>query len=135
MAEPQKIIEKKLVNALFKDAAANPGAKRLLSGPGQLGLGLVKKMMGGMWVGGTAWLTKDSVIFRPNALNRAVHVSADTLEVEFPLSDIKAVSWRKGIATSIIDLETEEASLSLRCYGSKAFASAIEREVEQARRS
>ena len=59
-------------------------------------------------------------------LNRRFHLNPDELSASVSLSEVTAVNWRKGLFTSIIDIETEDERLTLRCYKSKSFARAIE---------
>lgn len=126
MPKPDNVLEKRLVNALIKGAEANVAANKLLGGAGKAGLAVVEKMMGGLWVGGTAYLTPTTVEFHPNALNKMFHKGGDAMGVVVPLADVTSVEHRFGIATKIIDIETAEMTLSVRCYNSKTFAEAIE---------
>ena len=126
MTKPNNVIAKKLVNALMKDAEVNERTQRLLGTGGRLGTGAIKKLMGGLWVGGTAYLTEDAVEFHPNGLNRALHADPDSLSVVLPLRGITSVETRFGIATQIIDIKTAIGTLSVRCYGASRFAKKIE---------
>lgn len=126
MSKPENVIAKKLVNALMKDAEVGDRAQRLMGAGGRLGTNAVKKLMGGLWVGGTAYLTEDTVEFHPNGINRALHRDADSLSVILPLRSITSVDTRFGIGTEIIDIKTAIGTLSVRCYGAKGFAKKIE---------
>ena len=132
MPKPDNLIDKRMANALFKGARANAGTRMALGINGRVGLKAVEKIMGGLWVGGNAWLTPDALIFEPNALNKGLHADAESLRVVLALRDVMNVGWRKGIATSIIDIETGEETLSLRCYNSKRFAGSIRKAAEAA---
>ena len=126
MSKPENVIARKLANALMKDAEIGDRTQMALGAGGRLGTNAVKKLMGGLWVGGTAYLTSDAVEFHPNGLNRAIHKDPESLSVVLPLRSITAVETRFGIATQIIDIKTAIGTLSIRCYGAKGFADKIE---------
>lgn len=126
MPAPKKYIDKRMANALIPKAQA----KGLMGG---LTGAVAKQAMGGLWVGGNAWLTADEVSFEPNALNRHYHTNPGDLAASVRLADVTDVSWRKGVMTSIIDIETVDEKLSIRCYKSKAFAEAIRSAVAVAK--
>jgi hypothetical protein len=126
MTKPDNVIAKKLVNALMKDAEVGDRAQRVLGAGGRFGTNAAKKLMGGLWVGGTAYLTQDAVEFHPNGINRALHKDPDSMSVVLPLRSITAVETRFGIGTKIIDIKTAIGTLSVRCYGAEGFARKIE---------
>lgn len=126
MTKPDNVIAKKLANALMKDAEIAEGAQKMLGAGGRLGTTAIKKLMGGLWVGGTAYLTEDAVEFHPNILNRALHSDPDAMSVVLPLRGITSVETRFGIGTQIIDIKTAIGTLSVRCYGASGFAKKIE---------
>ena len=126
MSKPKNVIAKKLVNALMKDAEIGDRTQRFMGAGGRLGTNAMKKLMGGLWVGGTAYLTEDAVEFHPNGLNRALHQDPDSLSVVLPLRSITSVETRFGIGTQIIDVKTAIGTLSIRCYGAPGFAKKIE---------
>ncbi|MEM7328818.1 MAG: hypothetical protein AAF437_08780 [Pseudomonadota bacterium] len=126
MTRPENVIAKKLANALMKDAEIGDQAQTLLGPGGRLGATAMKKLMGGLWIGGTAYLTSDAVEFHPNGLNRMVHKDPDSLSVVLPLRGITSVETRFGVATQIIDIKTAIGTLSVRCFGARGFASKIE---------
>ncbi len=126
MPKPDNILDKRMANALFKEAEIGRAANILLGGGGRAGTAIAQKMMGGLWVGGTAYLTPDTIEFHPNGLNKAFHKDADSLSVSIPLGEVTAIERRFGIATKIIDIETADGILSIRCYNSATFADAIE---------
>ena len=123
--KPDNVIARKLANALMKDAEIGDRTQMVLGPGGRLGTSAVKKLMGGLWVGGTAYLTSDAVEFHPNGLNRAMHKDPESLSVVLPLRSITGVETRFGIATQIIDIKTAIGTLSIRCYGAKGFADKI----------
>ena len=126
MTAPDNVIARKLANALMKDAEIGDTTALALGPGGRLGTAAVKKLMGGLWVGGTVYLTEDAVEFHPNGLNRAVHKDPDSLSVVLPLRGVTSVEMRQGILTPIIDINTAIGTLSVRCFGAKGFAEQIE---------
>lgn len=126
MARPDNVIARKLANALIKDAEIGDRTQTLLGPGGRLGASAMKKLMGGLWVGGTVYLTSDAIEFHPNGFNRAVHKDPDSLSVVLPLRGITSVETRFGVATQIIDIKTAIGTLSVRCFGAPGFAKKIE---------
>ncbi len=127
MGKPENVIDKRMVNALFKQAKASAGAKTLLGGGGQVGLGLVTKMTGGLWVGGTAYLTSDALMFVINGLNAIAHTDPDSLNWDIPLQNIKDVRLRKALFTQIIDItDVSGEERSIRCYNASKFVDSIQ---------
>ncbi len=126
MTAPDNVIARKLANALMKDAEIGDTTALALGPGGRLGTAAVKKLMGGLWVGGTVYLTEDAVEFHPNGLNRAVHKDPDSLSVVLPLRGVTSIEMRQGILTPIIDINTAIGTLSVRCFGAKGFAEKIE---------
>ena len=117
-------IEKKTCNALIENAKPNFTAYLISLVTGGVGgvvaigavLGCFKKMLGGLWVGGTTYLTKGKIVFAPNKLNKMLQSNIDYLEI--PLSDITSVAKESGFITGIIRIDTANGTLKLRCYGS-----------------
>ena len=133
MATPAEWIDKRLVNALYTDARLGGAAGKLLGSGGRAGVGMVEKAMGGLWVGGTAYLTESTVEFHANALNRAVHATGSVESVVLPLSEIEEVSYRKATMTHIIDLTAGTQTLSIRGYNMRSFHKTISEAVAAAR--
>lgn len=136
----QSAIDKRLSNALIKDA--EPDFEVFFAVSEVLGLGagkgavnsvslVAKKLVGGLWVGGTTYLADDAIIFRPNLLNRLVH--KQDCSVIIPLHEITKVNKRFGIGTQIIDIGTLKGVLSIRCYWATSFAEAINSQIHKAR--
>ena len=126
MTTPENVIARKLANALIKDAEIGDRAQTLLGPGGRVGASAMKKLMGGLWVGGTAYLTSDALEFHPNGFNRVVHKDPDSLSVVLPLRGITGVETRFGVATQIIDIKTAIGTLSIRCFRAPGFARKIE---------
>ena len=133
MPAPDAVVEKRLANALFKQAKISDLAAKALGSGGAAGLGAVEKLMGCLWVGGTAYLTPTTVEFHPNAINKLAHKDPEDLSVAIPLASVAGVTRRFGLGTKIIDIETEAGVLSVRCYKSLTFAQAIGDAVKAAR--
>ncbi|MEE2877561.1 MAG: hypothetical protein VX593_01030 [Pseudomonadota bacterium] len=126
MPAPKKYIDKRIANALIPKAQG----KGLMAG---LAGAVAKQTMGGLWVGGNAWLTATEISFEPNGLNRRYHLNPDELAASVRLADVTEVNWRKGLLTSIIDIETADERLSIRCYNSRSFADSIREAVSAAK--
>ena len=126
MASADDVIDRRMASVLFAEAEPGLAAKWMLGLDGRAGIAIARKLVGGSWVGGNAWLTHETLRFRPNLVNRMAHRNAETLGIAIPLGDIRSVAERFGLATRIIDIETAAATLSLRCYRAQAFASAID---------
>jgi hypothetical protein len=90
-------------------------------------MGSFKKMLRGLWVGGTTYLTEEKIIFAPNELNKMLQSNIDRLEI--PLSDIVSVSKESGFITNIIRIDTKNGTLKLRCFGSSEFMEKIIKQV------
>ncbi len=84
---------------------------------------LIKKLTGGMWVGGRVILTTHRIIFLPNAMNRAV--TQDLRAIALMLADVIEVSDRFGVGTRIIDVETPGGALTFRCPRSRQFKETV----------
>lgn len=126
MAKPDRVLDKRVVNALFQDADINRLGKLMLGFDGKVSLAISRKLVGGIWVGGNTYLTPETISFQPNGLNRMFHRNMDDLRVVIPLADLAPVKRRFGVVTKIIDLTTDDMTLSIRCLNSARFADAIE---------
>ena len=125
MNPPENIVAKKLATALLKDAELGERASRLVGVGGRIGAKASKAMMGGLWIGGTLYLTDDCVEFHPSGLNKAVHKNPDALGVFLPLRGITGVDVRNAVGSPIIDVHTAIGTLSVRCLGAAGFARKI----------
>jgi hypothetical protein len=124
----QRILEKRVSNALIKDAVpdfeilfivADMVGLEEIKNPLKLTMAVTKKMMGGLWVGGTTYLTEDALVFRPNWANRFFHEG--DCSVSIPLTDIVEVTKVPGLVTQIIDAKTAKGTLRFRCYRRDSF--------------
>jgi len=122
MPESAEVIASKLANGLIDDAEPNAIAKTLSGGSALFDR--IRRQSSGLWVGGTVTLTRDSLTFVPNALNRLVHTHDHVRTI--PLGDIAAVTDRFGLVTRIVDVERKSGkTFTFRCWGGQAFAAAI----------
>lgn len=122
------IVATKPVNALIPGAEISFLAKFLLtSAHASLGLEAAKKFTGGLWVGGALSVFQHELVFRPNWLNRLFHRNIHGVAI--PLMEISDVNVRSVFVTSIIDVVTQEGTLSVRCYGAAEFAEVIRRQA------
>jgi len=117
----QNIIGKRLCNAFIKDAEVKAPFYAITSVNAVISD--FKERMGGLWVGGATYLTKDAIIFRPNLVNRLIH--KQDYSVRIPLSEIVAVQKRFGFVTQIIDIKTGKGIFSIRCFRPNSFIDMI----------
>lgn len=128
----ENIAARKAVNALIQEAEIGSAAKFILDKTGTSGasgavLDVAKKMMGGLWVGGTVTIGQKSLVFRPNWLNRLLHKAEYTVKI--PYEKISQVNVRFGFVTRIVDVITGNCKFSFRCYGADAFADVLRKEI------
>ncbi len=131
----QEIIEKKVCNAKIEGATPNFTAYLVSFVSGGLGgvialgsvMGAFKKMIGGLWVGGNAYLTSKSIIFKPNKLNAGLHSNIDAIEI--PLKSIIKLNKEFGMITGIININTDSGSLKIRCYNAYGFMEKINENI------
>jgi hypothetical protein len=126
-APGETIVDFRICNACLPDARPNQFATLALNAMGADGIegvfALIRKMTGGLWVGGRVILTSHRVIFAPNAMNRAVHESLSMIAIR--LRDVTEVKDRFGVGSRIIDIATPEGSLAVRTPRAVAFRDAI----------
>ncbi len=132
MPKPKNLIDRRTANTLISDAEAKGFTSRAMGVSGQMSMKVVEKMIGGVWIGGTAWLTTDALIFEAGRASIASGLKIDDVRITLPLNEIEEVSWRKAFLTSIIDISAGEQALTLRCYKAQAFADRIRSEAEAA---
>jgi len=140
----QKILGKRVSNALIKDAEPDFEALFIVADVAELvglegvppiknsiklTMSLSRKLMGGLWVGGTTYLTEDALVFRPNWLNR--HIHKGDCSVSIPLTDLAEVVKVPGIFTQIIDAKTAKGTLRFRCYHRDLFYDLIVAQMPQ----
>lgn len=84
----------------------------------------VIRYYGGLWVGGTAIVTDDTLRFEPNGLNRIF--LAEDVSFAIPLRELRSVRVEPAMATDIVVLTTATGERRVRCYQAKDLADAIE---------
>ena len=135
-----RIISKKLCNFLIQGAEANLSfARKLTDATGidfqekttEFILDQFKNAYGGLWVGGTAFLTENELTFKPNMMNKIFHTGENSLSI--PLAEIINIEDKFGFFTRIIHITTANSTLKLRCYGAKAFAKSIQKTILDAK--
>lgn len=120
----EQVILQRAANALFADVEpASPLGKGPIGWILVWPLILLKRLFGGLWVGGTVTITPEHVRFEPNAINVAVHENAHGFLV--PYKDIRDVRVERGIGTNIVVLMTPEGERRFRCYKANDAAEAI----------
>jgi hypothetical protein len=127
-APDEAIIAYKVVNACLSNAEPNAFAAFIFKqthtdNAANKTFDFIRKMTGGLWVGGRVVLTNHRIIFTPNGLNRALH--KDLPVIALFLTDLTEVRDRFGVATSIVDAMTPVGSLTFRCYGANKFSKLI----------
>lgn len=90
---------------------------------------LTRAMSGGLWVGGRVFLTSHQLVFAPNSINKAVHMSS-LAGVVIQLSDIASVTDEWAILTHIVNISTRSGvELKFRLYSAEEFSAAIRERV------
>ena len=126
--EESDVIAWKYANALFPDAEMSRLAEGALVLGGSSAIDSMKRKMGGLWVGGAVSLTREALVFAPNAINSAAHAGEVSWSV--PLARVAEVGDRFGWFTRIVDVRTDDgAVVTFRCFGAPAFAEEIRRAV------
>lgn len=141
MTNSADIIARRKANALWSDARLSAQvvesmSRRLVrSGflvgwlwPSVLhdGTERMRASQGGLWVGGDGLLSRTAIAFKPNGMNVKLHADPETLNIVVPLERLTSIRVRRAFITDIIDIETPDIGLSLRCFRAKQFAAEIE---------
>ena len=82
-----------------------------------------KRTHGGVWVGGTVFLSSGGVSFVPNRLNRLAHNAWEPVNVA--AEDIREVRREFGWVTDIVVVRHLRGELRFRCYGAKQLAATM----------
>jgi hypothetical protein len=117
------IVAKRGANALITDAQATLPSRTPNLHQVEATLGRFKSAHGGLWVGGRATLTTQSLCFRPNAVNRAIQTGS--LDIELPLPDIVSIEVLPAFVSSVIAIRTPQSAVKIRCFRADAFARLI----------
>jgi len=82
-----------------------------------------KRTQGGLWVGGTVFVSSSGVSFVPNRLNRLFHNDPEPVNVR--AKDIRDVRREFGWLTGIIVVRHVGGEFRFRCYGAKQLAATM----------
>jgi hypothetical protein len=117
------IIARRGANALITDAKAKLLPFIPHAGQAEATLDRFKTTHRGLWVGGRATLTVESISFHPNAINRGIHTGS--LDIEVPLPDIVSVEVLPALGSSVIAIRTPRSVVRFRCFRANKFARQI----------
>src|SRR5262245_51918272 len=78
---------------------------------------------GGVWVGGTVFVSSSGVSFVPNRANRLVHNNPEQFNVR--AGDIRGVRREFGWVTGIVVVRHARGEFRFRCYGATQLAAAM----------
>lgn len=126
MSRPDTYLEKRLAQCLVQGVKTAFIGKRLLGLDGQIGLKLAEKMTGGLWLNGEVFLTNDAVLFLPSIIDRTMVKSESLPVLSLALFEISDISFRKGALTRILDIKSDEVTLSFRGLGMDSFAESVQ---------
>ena len=114
-------IKKRVCEALIRTAEPNAVLKFLLRRTKvNIVVGVLRRLTGGLWVGGNVYLFQDAVEFRPNGLNKFIH--AGDMSWRIPLEEISGVAMGSGFLTKVITIRTEKVDFKIRCHGAYTMA-------------
>lgn len=91
--------------------------------------GVFKRMLNGLWVGGTALLTESDFAFFPNKFNTLLHKELPSIKI--PLHSIQSATRRFGFVSGIIEIETRSGVLKIRVFNAESFCALINDAVQQ----
>ena len=112
---------KKLANALIPNATPSDD---IVPSIALWGVDRFKRKQGGLWVGGTVFVSELGVSFTPNSLNQTFHEELQVVDV--PAKDIRKVRHEFGWFTGIVVVEHASGEFRFRCYGAKGLATEME---------
>ena len=95
-----------------------PGA-----GAGQITLDAMKAFSGGLWVGGTVYLTSHRIVFLPNSLNRAF--LDKPVAIETALTELKSVYGEKGWLQNHAWITAHAGTIKLRFRAASEFVTEV----------
>jgi hypothetical protein len=137
------VLVSKAANALIPDAAPSEKVFQIVSIGDLTPIGrsidqaqfrwttaLMRKLYGGLWVGGHAELCADQLTFSPNEINS--EFSGGSLNWCISTRDITDIQVRFGVITNIIVIFRGSQTAKLRCFGARAFARRILETAETA---
>jgi hypothetical protein len=106
----ETLIARVAAGALIKDAGVKSSINwAWTAGIAGLSLRILRQLWGGVWVGGFAELSSDSLRFDPNQINEAF--ASGRVHVTIPLDTIQSVAWRRGMRTGVIDVVSSDKTI------------------------
>ncbi len=126
---PEQVIRlRRMCSALLPDAKTNNILNNIENfrtlGLWNMEIESARKAFGGLWVGGSLYISKQSLIFKPNAVNAALHEGDVSLNIPFDL--ITNFRCRFGLLTRIIEVDLRTVKQSFRCYGAAELSEILE---------
>ena len=115
------IVAKRAANALIADAEAELPSLTPRIRQVEATLDRFKSAHGGLWVGGRATLTTESMCFRANAVNRSINEGS--LDIEILLPDIISIKVLPAFISSVVVIRTRGSVVKIRCLRADSFAS------------
>lgn len=119
------VVAKRAANALIEDAQTGLQDLPILGDV----LESARARYGGLWVGGRATLTAESLALHPNAVNRGLQTGS--MDVVVPLTAIESIEVLSAPVTKIIAIRTARSVVKIRCYRARAFADQIREAARQ----
>jgi len=120
----------KLSNAFYPEAALSLAGAGMIGASGgvgaAVGYGSTRKMLGGLWVGGTVEITGDGLRFTANKMNQVMHKSGTIEPVWIPMANIRSVTIPGGWITKIVAITHTGGEFRFRCYGARAVADQLQ---------
>jgi hypothetical protein len=110
---------RKLANAFIHEATP----VRVVPVAGLSAIYRFKRTHGGLWVGGTVFVSSSGVSFVPNRLNRLVHNDAEPVNIR--VEDIRDVRREFGWVTGIVVVRHVRGEFRFRCYGARQLAATM----------
>ena len=120
-----KLISKKTINYHSSEAQAADWVTLRIQRA--ILLNSAKRIMGGLWIGGSCELYDDRLIIRPNGMNASAHKNIS--EIEVPFEFVEGFDLEKRLTTSIVRINFAGTFIRFRCWGAEKFISKIQQVV------
>lgn len=108
MVEP---VKRKFANAFIPDAQSRIPLRAVAN---------IKRVLGGLWVGGTVELSQEGIRFEPNQTNAALHL--ETHSVWIPVADVRSVIREFGWVSGVVVVQHASGVFRFRCFGARRVA-------------